>query len=219
MSLSNRIALLTGAGSGIGRALAGALAREGILVCAVGRRLARLQETATSSPLIHCYSTDISGATAVEDLLGDILRDHGRLDFLINNAGIFPAKKSLAETSITDWDQTFATNVRGPFLLCRQAVPHFIAQDFGRIVNISAPIKHLPQAAAYCASKCALDSLTKALAFELRGKNILVNAVEPPFCDTEMHVGGKSAEVVVAPVLELLMAEANGVSGRLIKIE
>jgi NAD(P)-dependent dehydrogenase (short-subunit alcohol dehydrogenase family) len=219
MNFSNKVALVTGAGSGIGRALAQALAREGATVCLVGRRAEKLAESANAHPAMSIFSADISATMEVEELIENIIQQHGRLDFLINNAGVFPAKKSVADTSVTDWDRAFATNVRGPFLLTRAVLPHFQAQSYGRIVNISAPIKHLPQAAAYCASKCALDSLTKTTAFELRGTNILINAVEPPFCDTEMHAGGKSPEVVIPAVFEFLAAEAGGATGRIVKIE
>jgi len=93
-----------------------------------------------------------------------------------------------------------------------------IQRGTGRIVNISAPIKHLPKATAYCASKCALDSLTKAVSYELKGTDVLVNAVEPPFLDTEMHKGGKKPEEVVAQVLEVAALGAGSPSGRIIKI-
>jgi NAD(P)-dependent dehydrogenase (short-subunit alcohol dehydrogenase family) len=108
--------------------------------------------------------------------------------------------------------------VRGPYLLIRAILPGMIQRGFGRIVNISAPIKHLPKASAYCASKCALDSLTKAVGYELKGVDIIINAVEPPFLDTEMHTGGKKPEEVVAQVMELATLEAGSQCGRIVKI-
>ena len=111
-----------------------------------------------------------------------------------------------------------ATNVRGPYLMIRAILPGMIQRGFGRILNISAPIKHLPKASAYCASKCALDSLTKAVGYELKGVDVIINAVEPPFLDTEMHKGGKRAEEVVTPIMELVAAETGSQSGRIVKI-
>jgi NAD(P)-dependent dehydrogenase (short-subunit alcohol dehydrogenase family) len=122
------------------------------------------------------------------------------------------------ELPIEEWDKIMATNVRGPYLLLRAILPGMIQRGFGRIVNISAPIKHLPKASAYCASKCALDSLTKAVSYELKGLDILVNAVEPPFLDTEMHKGGKKPEEVVAQILGFAALDAGAASGRIVKI-
>jgi len=93
---------------------------------------------------------------------------------------VFPENASVQETAVLDWDTTIATNLRGPYLLLRSFLPGMIENDYGRILNISAPLKHYPGAAGYCASKCALDSLTKATAFENKSRNILINAVEPP---------------------------------------
>jgi NAD(P)-dependent dehydrogenase (short-subunit alcohol dehydrogenase family) len=140
------------------------------------------------------------------------------IEILINNAGIITGLKTVQELPIEEWDKIIATNVRGPYLLLRAILPGMIQRGFGRIVNISAPIKHLPKASAYCASKCALDSLTKAVSYELKGLDILVNAVEPPFLDTEMHKGGKKPEEVVAQILELAALDAGAASGRIVKI-
>jgi len=93
---------------------------------------------------------------------------------------VFPENASVQETAVLDWDTTIATNLRGPYLLLRSFLPGMIENDYGRILNISAPLKHYLGAAGYCASKCALDSLTKATAFENKSRNILINAVEPP---------------------------------------
>ena len=103
-------------------------------------------------------------------------------------------------------------------MLIRAILPGMIQRGFGRILNISAPIKHLPKASAYCASKCALDSLTKAVGYELKGVDVIINAVEPPFLDTEMHKGGKKPEEVVAQILELVALDAESQSGRIVKI-
>ena len=119
---------------------------------------------------------------------------------------------------IEEWDKIMATNVRGPFLLIRAILPGMIQRGFGRIVNISAPIKHLPKATAYCASKSALDSLTKAVSYEVKGTDVLVNAVEPPFLNTEMHKGGKKPEEVVAQILAIAVEDKASIGGRIIKI-
>jgi 3-oxoacyl-[acyl-carrier protein] reductase len=142
----------------------------------------------------------------------------GPIEILFNNAGIITGLKAVQDLPIEEWDKIMATNVRGPYLLIRSILPGMIQRGFGRIVNISAPIKHLPKASAYCASKCALDSLTKAVGYELKGVDVIINAVEPPFLDTEMHKGGKKPEEVVAQILELATLETGAPSGRVIKL-
>ena len=142
----------------------------------------------------------------------------GPIEILINNAGIITGLKPVLDLPVEEWDKNMATNVRGPYLLIRAILPGMIQRGFGRIVNISAPIKHLPKATAYCASKCALDSLTKAVSYEVKGTDVLVNAVEPPFLDTEMHKGGKKPEEVVTEILAIAEEDNASISGRIIKI-
>ncbi|MDX6766379.1 MAG: SDR family oxidoreductase [Candidatus Methylacidiphilales bacterium] len=222
MRFENRLVLVTGAGSGLGRALALALAAEGAQVALLGRRPGKLSETAelirAQGGRVWLRSTDVSVSTEVATAVGEIQAELGPVDALVNNAGFFPRKAAVQETDIVDWDQALATNLRGPFLLMRAVLPGMLARDYGRIVNISAPLKHYPTASAYCASKCALDSLTKTTAFELRGKNILVNAVEPPFLDTEMHTGGRPPFEAAPPILDLLALPDGSPTGRVVKL-
>jgi NAD(P)-dependent dehydrogenase (short-subunit alcohol dehydrogenase family) len=190
------------------------------VVCA-GRRKERIQQTAAevtkAGGVGVALEMDVTEPKSVEKGLQEAEKI-GPIEILINNAGMITGLKAVQELPIEEWDRIMATNVRGPYLLIRAILPGMIQRGFGRIVNISAPIKHLPKASAYCASKCALDSLTKAVSYELKGLDILVNAVEPPFLDTEMHKGGKKPEEVVALILELAALEAGSQSGRIVKL-
>jgi 3-oxoacyl-[acyl-carrier protein] reductase len=219
----NRTALITGAGSGLGRALALGLAAQGATLALLGRRGDKLEATAAEAralgATVLARPSDISVSVEVASAVEETLAAFGTIDILINNAGVFPKRAPIVDVDVIDWDQTLATNLRGPFLLLRAVLPGMIAADYGRIVNISAPLKHFPTASPYCASKSALDSLTKTAAYELRGKNILVNAVEPPFLDTEMHTGGKQPEEIVPAILELAALPADAPTGRIVKIE
>ena len=221
MDLKNKVILITGAGSGLGKALAIAAGQMGAKVVCAGRRKDRIQQTTEevtkAGGVGLAVEMDVTDFKSIEKGL-QVAEKSAPIEILINNAGIITGLKTVQELPIEEWDKIIATNVRGPYLLIRAILPGMIQRGFGRIVNISAPIKHLPKASAYCASKCALDSLTKAVSYELKGLDILVNAVEPPFLDTEMHKGGKKPEEVVAQILELAALEAGSQSGRIVKI-
>jgi len=221
MDLKNKVMLITGAGSGLGKALAVAAGQAGAKVICAGRRKDRVEKTAEevtqAGGVGQAVEMDVTDFQSIEKGL-QLAEKGGPIEILINNAGIITGLKAVQELPIEEWDKIMATNVRGPYLLIRAILPGMIQRGFGRIVNISAPIKHLPKASAYCASKCALDSLTKAVSYELKGLDILVNAVEPPFLDTEMHKGGKKPEEVVGQILELAALEAGSQSGRIVKI-
>jgi len=221
MNLKDKVVLITGAGSGLGKALALAAGQVGAKVICAGRRMDKIQQTADEVTKVGGVGTtvemDVTDLKSVEKGL-KVAEKVGQIDILINNAGIITGMKAVQDLPVEEWDKIMATNVRGPYLLMRTILPGMIQRGFGRILNISAPIKHLPKASAYCASKCALDSLTKAVSYELKGLDILVNAVEPPFLDTEMHKGGKKPEEVVAQILELVALDAGSQSGRIVKI-
>ena len=221
MNLKDKVVLITGAGSGLGKALALAAGQVGAKVICAGRRRDKIQQTAEEVTKVGGVGTavemDVTDLKSVEKGL-KVAEKVGQIDILINNAGIITGMKAVQDLPVEEWDKIMATNVRGPYLLMRTILPGMIQRGFGRILNISAPIKHLPKASAYCASKCALDSLTKAVSYELKGLDILVNAVEPPFLDTEMHKGGKKSEEVVAPILEMVVLEPGSQSGRIVKL-
>ena len=221
MNLKDKVVLITGAGSGLGKALAVAAGQVGAKVICAGRRKDKIQQTVDEMTKAGGVGTavemDVTDLKSLEKGV-KMVEKVGLVDVLINNAGIITGMKAVQDLPVEEWDKIMATNVRGPYLLIRAFLPGMIQRGFGRILNISAPIKHLPKAAAYCASKCALDSLTKAVSYELKGLDILVNAVEPPFLDTEMHKGGKKPEEVVAQILELVALDAGSQSGRIVKI-
>jgi 3-oxoacyl-[acyl-carrier protein] reductase len=221
MNLKDKVVLITGAGSGLGKALALAAGQVGAKVICAGRRKERIQQTADEVSKVGGMGTavemDVTDLKSVEKGL-KMAEKVGPIDVLINNAGIITGMKAVQDLPVEEWDKIMSTNVRGPYLLMRAILPGMIQRGFGRILNISAPIKHLPKASAYCASKCALDSLTKAVGYELKGVDVIINAVEPPFLDTEMHKGGKKPEEVVIQILDLVGLEAGSQSGRIVKI-
>lgn len=190
--------LVTGGSSGIGLAIAEKLVNGGGRVCIVGRRqepldaaAARLGDRAWARPC------DVADAPAVISLAEDILGRWRALDGLVNNAGIAP----MADLEGTDpdlWDETFAVNVRAPYLVMRAALPMLRLTEGASIVNVSSTLaeKAIPGMAAYNAAKAALNQLTRSAALEL-APAIRVNAVMPAVVDTPIHGGrGMSSEDV-----------------------
>ncbi len=213
MLLKNRVAVVTGAGSGIGRVIAVAFAREGASVVLAGRRVENLEATAalcSGSPLV--VGTDIGYQNGVAILQSRTLKQFGRCDVLVNNAGIFKPEPGilLHESPLAAWDAVMTTNVRGPFLCLRAFAPGMIAQRYGRIINITSGLKHAAGHGVYSISKSALDALTKTAAHELAEHNVLVNALNPGWVRTEMAQNAPDEPDKVAPLALQLASLPDG---------
>jgi len=189
--LEGKVAIVTGAGRGIGRSIALTLARSGVRVSLAARSETQLgavrAEIQAFGGDAASFPTDVSREADVIALIRDTLRHFGRLDILVNNAaiGVFGP---LVEATADQWDQVMAVNARGPFLLCRQAIPYLKQQERSFIINISSAvgIKGYPNQALYTASKHALMGMTKALAREVHQDGIRVHAVCPGGVDTQL---------------------------------
>jgi NAD(P)-dependent dehydrogenase (short-subunit alcohol dehydrogenase family) len=190
--VAGKLAFVTGAGTGIGRAVAVRLAEEGARVVVTSRTQLHAEETAAevraasgTDPLV--LGLDQTDETAVRAAISTAVTEFGPIDILSNNAGIDePTEPPVAETSDAIWETTFDVNVTGVFRLCRAAILHM--RDGGAIVNISSGNGISPRmnAAAYSASKAALNSLTRSLALELASRQIRVNCVCPGIVDTPL---------------------------------
>ena len=192
MLLQDRIALVTGASRGIGRAIALVLAREGARVAANYRSgkelaLAVAAEIQSAGGEAVAIQADVRQRPEVDAMVEEVTRLWGRVDILVNNAGI-ARDTLLLRMSQEDWDDVLETNLRGAFFCCRAVMRQMVRQRWGRIVNISSVIGRLGNAgqANYSASKAGLHGLTKSLAREYGGRNITVNAVAPGYIPTDM---------------------------------
>ncbi|MET7634942.1 SDR family oxidoreductase [Streptomyces sp. NBC_01724] len=176
---ANHVVILTGAGSGIGQAAALAFAKAGAQVLGVGRRAEALRETADLHPAIETLSADVSATGAPERIVRAAVDRWGRVDVLVNNAGVL-AMMPLGQVTAEGINQVLATNVTAPSLLASAALP-YLRRSQGVIVNISSTFGHRPIAHAshYGASKAAIEQLTRSWALELAPDNIRVNAVAP----------------------------------------
>jgi NAD(P)-dependent dehydrogenase (short-subunit alcohol dehydrogenase family) len=184
------VALVTGASSGIGRATAILLAREGAAVALVARRADRLRDVAERIGGALPIVADITREADAERVVASTVEQFGGLHILVNAAGILAAG-SIEDTPMAAWDQTMDVNLRAAFHLMGLAVPHLIATG-GNIVNVSSVVglRAFPGILAYCVSKAALDQLTRCAALELASKGVRVNSVNPGVVETEAHVSG-----------------------------
>ena len=191
MSVQTRgIALVTGAGSGIGRASARALLADGWQVVLAGRRLPPLEETAAGHPAATVLGADVSQPAEVDALFEAILERHGRLDLLFNNAGLFPPGALIDEMTIEAWMQSVAVNLNGAFFCARAAFGLMRRQSpvGGRIINNGSISAHAPRpdSAPYTATKHAITGLTKTLSLDGRKYDIAVSQIDIGNAMTEM---------------------------------
>lgn len=196
MRLQNKVAIITGAASGIGQATAIVFAREGAkVVVADIQAESRLEtETPSTAEVIRAaggeavyVKTDMTQRAEVEALVDETLRCYGRVDILVNNAGIF-VRNAITEVSDDEWDRVLNLNLRGYFYTCRRVIPEMLKQGGGKIVNMSSihGIRGTGTAVTYCTSKGAVENFTRQLAVEYGRQRIYVNAIAPGTIKTAM---------------------------------
>jgi len=195
VNLNNKIAVVTGAGQGIGEAIALRLANAGADVAIMDLNLSSAEVVAKEIETLGRQAlpiqADVSQSTDVNAAVDKVLSEFGRIDILVNNAGIAGRTLPLTDLDESDWNVVIGVNLTGVFLCCKAVIDTMIAQDYGRIVNIAsiAGKEGNPTLIPYSVSKAGVICLTKALAKEVTDYNIRVNAVSPAVIDTPIMDG------------------------------
>src|SRR5436190_1976802 len=207
--LSGRVAIVTGANTGIGRAIAVALAEAGADVALAGR--SRAEETAeqvrAAGRRAALIDADLSTSAPVQAVVEETLAALGGLDILVNNAGII-RRADATEFSQEDWDSVIDTNLKSLFFLCQAAGRHMIAQDSGKVVNIASLLSFQGgiRVPSYAAAKSGVAGLTKALANEWAGRGVNVNAIAPGYIATNNTAALQADETRNRQILERIPA-------------
>jgi NAD(P)-dependent dehydrogenase (short-subunit alcohol dehydrogenase family) len=198
LPLGDRVAVVTGANSGIGREVALALAQQGARVVLAARREAELQTVAREildrGARSLVVPTDVSQETQVRGMVGAALSEFGRVDILVNSAGM-GHWGPVADFETRDWEEVFDVNAKGTFLCCREVLPTMMEQKRGRIINISSDAGKIAfaECAAYCAAKAAVIAFSRCLALEMLPYNVGVHVVCPGYVDTHWYDGDPGA--------------------------
>jgi len=192
MLLEGKVALVTGAGRGIGRAIALTFAREGAKVAVTGRSPARLaqvvDEISAGGGIAEALVLDVTREPDAARVAEEIVAQWGGIDVLVNNAGVIIYGTPVWETTMEQWDEVMNTNLRGVHLVCRAVSPHMIREGRGVIINIGSSSGRQPDGdnGAYAASKWGVVGYTTSLAQSLRAHGISVNGINPDWVDTDM---------------------------------
>ncbi|QSE92999.1 3-oxoacyl-ACP reductase FabG [Rhodococcus pseudokoreensis] len=214
-SLEGKVAIVTGAGRGLGRSMAHALVEAGAAVTVAARTSAELdsfveEAKAAGGQALAC-PTDITDETSVERMVEATVETFGRVDVLVNNSGIV-ASTPLVEQSAEEWDRVVATNLRGTYLATRAVGRHLLAQKSGKVVNIASnfALQGVANHAAYSASKAGVIAFTRSMAIEWARYGIQVNAIAPGYFATALNAEMRDDADALASVVRAIPARRLG---------
>ena len=222
MKLKDRVAIITGGGVGIGRAIALRFAEEGAMVVIAARTLPRMEEVAQQIRGKGGHATaiqmDVTDEAQVKSMLAQTLNIYKQVDILVNNSGIAAQVARSWEITMEDWDRVMAVNLTGPMLCTREVMKHMVERRKGNVINISseAGLSGVPTRGPYCASKWGLIGLTNTAALEAARYNIRVNCVAPGLVEGDRITGSlkMAAEAAGRSLEEIVKAMTSRVAMR-----
>ena len=223
MKLENKVAMITGGARGIGKAIAMAYAREGAKLALCARTAAELDQTVGELRALRAeaegWICDVALEDSAKEFVARTFKKFGRIDVLVNNAGVMTRPVPMTELDVKKWDYTIAVNLRGPFLITQAVLPIMMKQKSGSIINVSSMIGRGAYAnfLAYATSKWGLEGFTQTLAAEARSSNIRVNSVDPGYVATKLTgFNGSKPESVTDVFVYLASDESKGVSAKML---
>lgn len=223
MKLKDKVAMITGGGRGIGKAIALAYAREGAKLALCARTAAELEQTVGEIRALKVdaegWICDVALEEPVKLFVASAQKTFGRIDVLVNNAGVMTRPAPITELDAKKWDYTIAVNLRGPFLVTQTVLPIMMKQKSGSIINVSSMIGRGAYAnfIAYATSKWGLEGFTQTLAAEARSSNIRVNSVEPGYVATKLTgYSGSKPESVTDVFVYLASDESKGITAKML---
>ncbi|NOZ21794.1 MAG: SDR family oxidoreductase [Planctomycetes bacterium] len=196
MTLKDKVVVVTGGGRGIGRAIVVAFAEQGATLAVCARTMTEIEEVAAEARKLGVEAIavplDVTDESSASNMVQTVEDQLGPIDILINNAGVALFKPFL-ETTAEEWDRMMDINAKGVFLCCRAVLPGMIQRKYGRIINVSSSAgkKGYPEQSAYCASKHAIQGLSKVLALETQKHGIRIHVICPGGVDTELVRQGR----------------------------
>lgn len=205
MDITGNTILITGGGSGIGRALAEAFHARGNEVIVTGRNRERLREVEEANPGIRAYELDVDDPAAISAFAERVVADHASLNVLINNAGIMRAE-AIQDGGTETAEATIATNLLAPIRLTAALLPHLLARPKAAVLTVSSGLAYLPRAMAptYCATKAAIHSYTQSLRVQLRGTPVEVIELVPPYVQTELMSPQQATDPNAMPLADYI---------------
>ena len=223
MKLKDKVALITGGSRGIGKAIATHYAREGAKLALCARSGTELEQTALELRELGVeaegWTCDVALEEPVKHYIANVQRKFGRIDVLVNNAGVMTRPAPITELDVKKWDYTLAVNLRGPFLVTQSVLPIMMKQKSGSIINVSSMIGRGAYAnfIAYATSKWGLEGFTQTLAAEARSSHVRVNSVEPGYVATKLTgYHGSKPESVTEVFVYLGSDESKSVTGKML---
>lgn len=219
-SLEGKVAVVTGAGRGLGRAIAESLAGAGAAVVVASRTQDQLtsvvKEIEAAGGRALAVPTDVTDESAVRALVDRTVNTYGHVDVLVNNSGVLSSVPLLEQES-DDWDRVVNTNLRGAYLMTRAVGEHLVAQGSGKVINIAShfALMGVPNHAAYAASKAGLIAFTKCMAVEWARHNVQVNALAPGYFATELNAELRADGAATDKVLRAIPARRMGTADEL----